>query len=71
MFAKEQLILFIGFVLYYILFKVSPNKEVVNPEIIREFKLKLHPYSGFDKDSYLKFVNLVVATILLPNNRCS
>ena len=52
-----KLFFFISFIFYFLLLKLSVHQEEVDPEIIREFKLKLYPYSGFHKESYLKFVN--------------
>ena len=52
-----KLIFFVSFIFYFLLVKLSVHQEEVDPEIIREFKLKLYPYSGFHKESYLKFVN--------------
>ena len=59
---KEKVIIFkfifvLSFIFYFLLVNLSVHNEEVSSDILREFKLKLYPYSGFHKESYLKFVN--------------
>ena len=48
---------FILFVLTGFFIYLSLGTEKVSPDVIREMKLKIHPYSGLNSDLYLQFVN--------------
>ncbi len=52
-----KFIFFVSFIFYFILIKLTVHSEEVNSETIRDFKLKLYPYSGFNEEAYIKFVN--------------
>ena len=48
---------FILFVLTGFFIYLSLGAEKGSPDVIREMKIKIHPYSGLNSDLYLQFVN--------------
>jgi len=48
---------FILFVLTGFFIYLSLGTEKGSPDVIREMKIKIHPYSGLNSDLYLQFVN--------------